>query len=106
MKDRKFFFDTPDGRRDVVIMSGAAQGSIFGPDLWNLSYDDILGIAMPEDTYLVEYADVIVSVTIVTHDIEDARRKLNQFMIRTQIWLEDHGLELEKNKTEVTSHLR
>lgn len=100
LKDRKLIYDTPDGQKTVEITSGAAQGSILGPDLWNLSYDDILGIEMPEDTYLVGYADDIVSV-ISARDIEDARRKVNQVMIRTQIWLEDHGLELARNKTEV-----
>ena len=55
---------------------------------------------MPENTYIVGYADDIMSV-ISTLDIGDAKRKLNQVMIRTHIWLENHGLELAKNKTEV-----
>ena len=40
----QIFYDTPDGRRTVVVTSGEAQGSILGPDLWKLSYDDILDI--------------------------------------------------------------
>ena len=52
LKDRKLFYDIPDGRRPVVITSGAARGPILGPDLWK-TYDDILGIEMPEDAYLV-----------------------------------------------------
>ena len=39
------------------ITSGAAHGSILGPDQWNISYDAILKIDMPPDTYLVGYAD-------------------------------------------------
>ena len=100
LKDRKLFNDTPDGRRTEVITSDAIQEYIIGPDLWNLSYNDILDIEMPKDTYLVGYADDRVSV-ISARDIEDARRKLNQAMIRTQLWLEEHGLEHAKNKTEV-----
>ena len=46
------------------------------------------------------YADDIESI-ILAYDIEDARRKLNQVMITTHIWLKDHGLELAKNTTEV-----
>ena len=77
LKDCKLFYNTLDGRMTVVITSSAAQGSILGPDLWNLSYDDILGTEMPENTYLVGYADDMVSV-ISARDIEDTRRKLNQ----------------------------
>lgn len=100
LDDRELLYDTPTGQRTVRITSGAAQGSILGPDLWNLSYDDILCIEMPEDTHLVGYADDIVAV-ISARDVDDARRKLNQVMVRSQIWLEDHGLELARNKTEV-----
>ena len=60
-----------------------------------LCYDDILGIEMR-----VVYAYDIVSV-ISARDIEDAMRKLNEVIIRTQIWLEDHGLEPAKGKIEV-----
>ena len=63
-------------------------------------YDGILGIETPENTYHVGYTDDIVSV-ILARGVENARRKLNQVMIRTQIRLEDHGLELAKDKTEV-----
>ena len=94
LKDRKLFYDISDGRRDVVITSGAVKGSIPGPDLWNLSFDVILGIEMPERN-----ADI--ASVISARDIEDVRRKLNQVMIRTQMWLKDHGPELAKNKTEV-----
>ena len=65
--------DTPDGQRAVEITSSVRSGI---------------------------YADDIVSV-ISACGIKDARRKLNQVMIRTQIRLEDHGLELAKDKTEV-----
>lgn len=100
LRERKLLYDTPEGRKSMEITSGAAQGSILGPSLWNLSYDEILSIEMPEGTHLVGYADDIVAV-ISARDTEDARRKLNQVMIRTRAWLEDHGLELAGEKTEV-----
>ena len=52
---------------------------------------------MPVDTYLLGYADDIVPV-ISARDNEDARRKLNQDVIRTEIWLQDHGVELAKTQ--------
>lgn len=100
LSDRELLYDTPGDQRVKAVTSGAAQGSILGPDLWNISYDAILNMEMPEDTHLVGYADDIAAV-ISARDMDDARRKLNQVMIRTQTWLEDHGLELARNKTEV-----
>lgn len=100
LKDRELIYDTSIGTRKKVITSGAAQGSILGPDLWNVSYDEILSIDMPDDCYLVGYADDIAAV-INARDTDSARRKLNQVMIRTQTWLDSHGLTLAAEKTEL-----
>ena len=53
---------------------------------------------MPADTNLVGYADDIV---IAGRDIEDIQRKLNQVMIRSKAWLDDHYLKLATEKTEL-----
>lgn len=100
LSDRELIYDTNDGQRTKRISSGAAQGSILGPDLWNITYDDILRIEMPEETYLIGYADDLAAI-ITAKNIEQARRKLNQTMMRTLSWLEDHGLRLAAEKTEV-----
>ncbi len=55
---------------------------------------------MPDDTYLVGYADDIAAI-ITARDTEDARRKLNQVMIRAQMWLDAKGLKLATEKTEL-----
>lgn len=100
LKDRELLYDTSDGMRRKKITSGAAQGSILGPDLWNITYDEILRIEMPDDTYLVGYADDIAAV-ITARNTEEAKRKLNQVMLRTRFWLEAHGLSLATEKTEL-----
>lgn len=41
----------------VEITLGAAQGYIMGPDLWNVSYNDILRIEMSANTFLVGHTD-------------------------------------------------
>ena len=72
------------------------QGSIFSSELWIVSYDDILlyySLNLPDATYLVGYVDDIVAI-VITRDAEDARRKLNQVMIRTQLW-QERGLKSE-----------
>ncbi|KAJ8980479.1 hypothetical protein NQ317_013232 [Molorchus minor] len=76
------------------------KGSILGPDLWNISYDGILKMEVPRNTFLVGYADDIATV-VVARDIEEAQNGLNQVMRRAGAWLEDHGLSLAREKTEL-----
>lgn len=100
LKDRTLLCETSNGTRRVKITAGAAQGSILGPDLWNASYDDILRLEMPEDTFLVGFADDIAAV-ITARNVTEAQRKLTQVMIRSQTWLSAQGLELATEKTEL-----
>lgn len=100
LKNRVLRYNTREGIREHIVTSGAAQGSILGPDLWNVSYDEILKIEMPADTFLVGYADDIAAV-IKARDTNEAQMKLRQVMIRTRTWLKDHGLELATQKTEL-----
>lgn len=100
LKDRELIYSTKNGQRKIPLTSGAAQGSILGPDLWNISYDDILNIEMPQDTFLVGYADDIAAV-IKARDTEEAKRKLRQVVIRTRSWLDTRGLQLAMHKTEI-----
>lgn len=99
-ENRILIYETENGPVRKQITAGAAQGSILGPDLWNVMYDDILCIDMPEDSYLVGYADDIAAV-ITARNTQEAQRKLNQVMIRTQAWMSDHGLSLATEKTEI-----
>lgn len=51
------------------------------------------------------YAEDIAAIISAGY-MFDARRKLNQVMIRTRTFLEDHGLEIAENKTEVILLIR
>ena len=87
----------------VFIMkatSGTVQGSILEPQLWNISFDEILKIGRFSDTYLVGYADVIAAV-IAGCDIEETQHKLTQVMLRTKGWLDDLCQKLATEKTEL-----
>ncbi|KAJ8977407.1 hypothetical protein NQ317_003188 [Molorchus minor] len=100
LSDRELLYDSTDGTHSKRITGGAAQGSILGPDLWNISYDGILKMEVPRNTFLVGYADDIAAV-VVARDIEEAQNGLNQVMRRAGAWLEDHGLSLAREKTEL-----
>ena len=64
MSNRILLFDTKNESGEKKVTYEAAQGSILHPELWNLTYDDILRLEMPENTHLVCYADDIAAVII------------------------------------------
>lgn len=100
LKDRWLLYETEEGMKRKRVTSGAAQGSILGPDLWNASYDDLLRLEMPYDVFLVGYADDVAAV-ITARTLELAQSRLNQVMIRIGFWMRSHGLELAIAKTEI-----
>lgn len=100
LKDRVLVYDTLEGEKRIPITSGAAQGSILGPDLWNVAYDSLLRLSMPEETILVGYADD-VAVLIAARNMKLAQIKLNQVMRKINKWMHEHGLSLALNKTEI-----
>ena len=53
LKDRSIVYDTEDGPIKREIISGAAQGSMLGPDIWNVFYDGMLRVEMPDSAFLV-----------------------------------------------------
>lgn len=48
--------DTTEGQKKGTVTAGAAQGSILGPDLWNISYDGMPQKKMLNGTYVSGYA--------------------------------------------------
>lgn len=100
LDDRCLCYNTESGRKKTKVTAGVAQGSILGPDLWNIFYDSLLQVDMPEDTFLAGYADD-AAVIISARNMDIAQIKLNQVMRRVNTWMEVHGLELATSKTEI-----
>ena len=100
LSQRTLQYDTKEGTQERDLTAGIAQGSILGPDLWNITYDSILRLDMPEDTKLIGYADDIALV-IVGRNAEMAQTALNIAMRRIRGWMNDHSLSLADQKTEI-----
>ena len=105
LRDREIIYETAQGIRLRRVTAGAVQGSVLGPDLWNIMYDQVLGLPMPEDTFTVGYADDLVLV-ITARDVKTAEEKLNLAMHGVNYWMEDHGLQLAAAKTEIVLFTR
>lgn len=105
LSDRVIFYETAQGTRLRKVTAGAVQGSVLGPDLWNIMYDQVLRLPMPEDTFTVGYADDLALV-ITAKDVRIAEKKLNQAMKGINYWMEEHGLKLAAAKTEIVLFTR
>ncbi|KAL1447310.1 hypothetical protein WDU94_005527 [Cyamophila willieti] len=95
-KDRRLI--TPNGE-DMRMSAGVPTGSVIAPTLWNIFYDGVLRLDMPEGVTLVGYADdLAVMVTAKTEAMLEGNA--NQALQSISEWLGAHGLQLAPEKTE------
>lgn len=101
LSDRSIEVPGVDGEasRRRATNCGVPQGSVLGPDLWNLLYDDLLRIALPDEVELIAFADdvAVISTAYVPFLLEERVEEAYNVVSR---WMLDHGLSLAADKTE------
>ena len=105
LSDRMLIYNTLQGKKSRKVTAGAAQGSILGPDLWNISYDGILRLKLVDGCFMIGYADEIALV-IFARNVQQAQDSLRICMLQTSVWREERGLSLAVAKTEIVMFTR
>lgn len=89
-----------EGGVSATVTRGVPQGSILGPVLWNVFYDDILRVDVGPGVDLVAYADDL-AVVVRAMDPENLKQR-SEHAIRQLNWkLEEMEIRLAPEKTEI-----
>jgi hypothetical protein len=81
------------------VTAGVPQGSVLGPVLWNMAYNGVLELKMPEGTSMVAYADDLALIVTAKKEAE-LERTAEDALEAVAAWMEEHRLELAPEKTE------
>ncbi|CAH2233980.1 jg20059 [Pararge aegeria aegeria] len=91
--------DAKGTTKTFEVSSGVPQGSILGPTLWNILYDEVLRLDLGSEVQLVGFADDLA--LIVTAQKEYVlMKKANIALGRISDWMKHKRLRLAPEKTE------
>jgi len=86
-------------RLEVCITGGVPQGSVVGPLLWNITYDEVLKLRLPSGTELLGFADDTLVVSS-GKSIPELEERVNEALGLVAGKISDLGLEIATTKTE------
>ncbi|KAE9545560.1 hypothetical protein AGLY_001103, partial [Aphis glycines] len=90
----------PSSYRPICLLDCLGKGSVLGPTLWNVLYDDLLRVPLPEGVEYLAFADDVVLVATAKEPYE-LEGKLTTAAGKVSSWLESIGLKLAAHKSEV-----
>lgn len=99
LSNRRILLEAEGTTETVKITSGVPQGSVLGPTLWNVLYDELLRIEFPGEVTLIGFADDIAMVVTAKNE-ETLMNTANAGLLRVARWMKSKKLHLAPQKTE------
>lgn len=99
-KNRTLLYETEAGQERLTVSAGVPQGSILGPVLWNIMYDAVLRLKLPEGVEIVGFADDIV-LTVMGDSKEQVEVRSYRAIGTVVQWMTEHKLKIAHHKTEM-----
>jgi hypothetical protein len=84
---------------EVRITCGVPQGSVLGPTLWNIVYDEVLHLEVPVGVRLIAFADDL-AVVATERTEKGLENMVDQALEKVAVWMENTELRLATKKTE------
>lgn len=101
LENRNIMYTNMDGEQMTRNMeTGVPQGSVLGPLLWNITFDQVLRGRMEKGCRLLAYADDTL-ILATGKSVERARLRANLQIASTIKKIKDLKLEVAAQKTEV-----
>lgn len=101
LSERTVVYTSPSGvERRFPVTRGVPQGSVLGPWLWNLAYDELLWMPLPTIVTSQCYADDLVLYGYASNSAA-VTQAMNRALDRVQSWLRGRNLRTAASKCEV-----
>jgi len=84
--------------KTVRVTKGCPQGSILGPELWNVTMEALLRIAIPEFVAIQVYADDI-AISVAGPNRRSLSERAEARLVPVLAWAEERGLKFSVQKS-------